>query len=162
MYSEPSRRPDAQNCHPNRLLAANKRGMLNLDPGKLLVIAVVAVILLGPDRLPHVARQVGDYWRTFNEYRHRMESQVRDSMPDLPSSVEIARLARSPSALLDHLSAMGTDSGEVATPLTPRATDPSPSVAETQTVRHTASLPTAARPESPSPELAAPGDPGLN
>jgi sec-independent protein translocase protein TatB len=136
--------------------------VLNLDPGKLLVIAVVAVILLGPDRLPHVARQVGSYWRTFNEYRHRMESQVRDSMPDLPSSVEIARLARSPSALLDHLSAMGTDSGKEATPLTPPGNDPSPSVPEARAVRHTAPRPTAARPESASPEPATPADPGLN
>ena len=47
--------------------------MLNLDPGKLLVIAVVAIILLGPDRLPQVARQVGGAWRSFNEFRHRME-----------------------------------------------------------------------------------------
>jgi Sec-independent protein translocase protein TatA len=80
--------------------------VLNLDPGKLLVIAVVAIILLGPDRLPQVARQVGGAWRTFNEYRHRMESEVRNSIPDLPSTAEIARLARSPSALLTHLSNM--------------------------------------------------------
>ena len=33
--------------------------MLNLDPAKLLIIAVVAVILLGPDKLPQVARQAG-------------------------------------------------------------------------------------------------------
>jgi TatA/E family protein of Tat protein translocase len=78
--------------------------MFNLDPAKLLIIAVVAVILLGPDRLPQVARQVGGAWRSFNDYRHRMESQVRSSMPDLPSTSEIARLARSPSALLNHLS----------------------------------------------------------
>jgi sec-independent protein translocase protein TatB len=83
--------------------------MLNLDPAKLLVIAVVAIILLGPDKLPQVARQVGGVWRSFNEFRHRMETEVRSSMPDLPSTTEIARLARSPSALLDHLSNMGTD-----------------------------------------------------
>jgi sec-independent protein translocase protein TatB len=83
--------------------------MLNLDPGKLLVIAVVAIILLGPDRLPQVARQVGGAWRTFNEFRHRMETEVRSSMPDLPPTAEIARLARSPSALLDHLSNMSSD-----------------------------------------------------
>ncbi len=80
--------------------------MLNLDPAKLLVIAVVAIILLGPDRLPQVARQVGAAWRSFNEFRHRMESEVRNTMPDLPSTSEIARLARSPSALLNHLSSM--------------------------------------------------------
>jgi sec-independent protein translocase protein TatB len=80
--------------------------VLNLDPAKLLIIAVVAVILLGPDKLPQVARQVGAAWRSFNEFRHRMESEVRNSIPDLPSSADIARLARSPSALLNHLSAM--------------------------------------------------------
>ena len=78
--------------------------MLNLDPGKLLVIGVVAIILLGPDRLPQVARQIGGAWRAFNEFRHRMETQVRETMPDLPDTSEIARLARSPSALLNHLS----------------------------------------------------------
>src|ERR1700689_3538024 len=80
--------------------------MFNLDPAKLLIIAVVAIILLGPDRLPQVARQVGGAWRTFNEYRHRMESEVRNSIPGLPSTAEIPRLARSPSALLTHLSNM--------------------------------------------------------
>jgi sec-independent protein translocase protein TatB len=88
--------------------------MLNLDPAKLLVIAVVAIILLGPDKLPQVARQVGGAWRSFNEFRHRMETEVRSSMPDLPSTTEIARLARSPSALLDHLSNMGTDEADEA------------------------------------------------
>ncbi|HSZ35997.1 MAG TPA: twin-arginine translocase TatA/TatE family subunit [Acidimicrobiales bacterium] len=78
--------------------------MFNLDPGKLLVIAVVAIILLGPDKLPQFARQVGGAWRTFNDFRHRMESEVRSTMPDLPPTSEIARLARSPSALLTHLS----------------------------------------------------------
>src|ERR1700678_4822701 len=83
--------------------------MLNLAPGKLLVIGVVAIILLGPDRLPQVARQVGGAWRSFNEFRHRMESEVRNTLPDLPPTPEIARLARSPSALLNHLSNMSTD-----------------------------------------------------
>ena len=161
-YSEPPQRPDAENSHPNRLLAANKEGMFNLDPAKLLVIGVVAVILLGPDRLPHVARQVGGFWRTFNDYRHRMESQVRDSMPDLPSSVEIARMTRSPSALLDHLSAMGTDSGKETAPLTPRAADGAPPVAEEHAVLHPAPRPTAVRPTSATREPVLPGDPGLN
>src|SRR5580693_3642029 len=86
--------------------------MFNLDPGKLIVIAVVAIILLGPDKLPQFARQVGGAWRTFNDFRRRMESEVRSTMPDLPPTSEIARLARSPSALLTHLSTMSSDSDE--------------------------------------------------
>ena len=85
--------------------------MFNLDPAKLLIIAVVAVILLGPDKLPQFARQVGGAWKSLNEFRHRMEADVRGHMPDLPSSAEIAHLARSPTALLNRLSNMGEGDG---------------------------------------------------
>jgi len=78
--------------------------MFNLDPSKLLVIAVVMIIALGPDRLPHFARQVGGVWRSFSAFRQRMEFEVRNSLPDLPSTTELANYARSPSALLDRLS----------------------------------------------------------
>jgi hypothetical protein len=42
-----------------------------------------------------------------------MESEVRSTMPDLPPTSEIARLARSPAALLHHLSTL-SDSDEPA------------------------------------------------
>ena len=83
--------------------------MFNLDPSKLLVIAVVMIIVLGPERLPHFARQVGGAWRSFSEFRQRMESEVRNSLPDLPSTTELANYARSPSALLDRLSSTPAD-----------------------------------------------------
>jgi sec-independent protein translocase protein TatB len=89
--------------------------VLNLDPAKLLIIAVVAVVLLGPERLPQVARQMGAAWRTFNEFRHRIETDVRSAVPDLPSIQDISRLARSPTALLNHLSTMAPESGDTTT-----------------------------------------------
>jgi len=88
--------------------------MFNLDPAKLLVIAIVGIILLGPDKLPNVAKQAGAAWRSFNEFRHRMESEVRNTVPDLPPTSEIARLARSPSALLHHLSTLSSDDEDEA------------------------------------------------
>jgi sec-independent protein translocase protein TatB len=128
--------------------------MFNLDPGKLLVIGVVAIILLGPDRLPQVARQVGGAWRSFNEFRHRMESEVRNTMPDLPPTSEIARLARSPSALLNHLSNMSTDEAPDGSfqPPTP--------VSESGTAGAAAAVADAAPPSTP-PEAGtdAPADP---
>jgi len=83
--------------------------MLNLDPGKLLIVAVVAIMILGPDKLPHAAQQVGKTWRSFNEFRRRMEDEVRSNIPDLPSTNDLARLARSPTALLDHLGGMSSE-----------------------------------------------------
>jgi sec-independent protein translocase protein TatB len=150
--------------------------MLNLDPGKLLVIAVVAIILLGPDRLPQVARQVGGAWRSFNEFRHRMESEVRSSMPDLPSTSEIARLARSPSALLNHLSTMSTEeeaaaegtNGTDGGPAGPGAEPESPAMPRgLEGIGSTNGSPPAAPPEprvaTPrSSEVITPGDPNLN
>ena len=133
--------------------------MLNLDPAKLLVIAVVAVILLGPDKLPQVARQVGAAWHAFGEFRHKMESEVRSSIPDLPSSADIARLARSPSALLDHLSKMDGDkeSAGSASADTPR--DESPLTGVPITAPDT--VPPVSKP-APTPLPPHPPDPSLN
>ena len=160
--------------------------MFNLDPGKLIVIAVVAIILLGPDRLPQVARQVGGAWRSFNEFRHRMETEVRSSMPDLPPTSEIARLARSPSALLNHLSNMSSDEAEqeeapdgTFQPPVPPDADPvadngrtAISGAPSDTAADTPATTPEATPAPPAPapvdrpprptEVIVPGDPTLN
>jgi len=133
--------------------------MLNLDPGKLLIIAVVAIVLLGPDKLPQVARQLGAAWRSFNEFRHRMETEVRGSIPDLPSTHDIARMARSPAALLNHLSTMdsNTAASEEASgtePSTDGESGGAPAFGSDQPM-------TPARSPRPS-EVTSPGDPSLN
>ena len=39
-----------------------------LSPAKLLVILVVALVVLGPDKLPRVAKQIGgDLWGDFRK-----------------------------------------------------------------------------------------------
>jgi sec-independent protein translocase protein TatB len=77
--------------------------MLSLSPAKLLVILVVALIVLGPDKLPHMARQLGAFWHDIRLWRGRIESEVRDTFPNLPPSHEVARVVRSPLAFLDRL-----------------------------------------------------------
>jgi sec-independent protein translocase protein TatB len=144
--------------------------VLNLDPAKLLVIAVVAVILLGPDRLPQVARQVGGAWRSLNDFRHRMESEVRTSIPDLPSSADIARLARSPSALLDHLSKMDQTSADPAgdeSPVKSGTSSPAPAAGPAPTASPATTPPVRPNPLPNSSQLPAnpngfAGDPSLN
>ncbi len=74
-----------------------------LSPAKVLVILVVALIVLGPEKLPRVARQIGELWRDFRTFRERLESEVRDSFPQLPSSDTIAQAVRSPLTFLDNL-----------------------------------------------------------
>ncbi|HEY5303954.1 MAG TPA: twin-arginine translocase TatA/TatE family subunit [Acidimicrobiales bacterium] len=77
--------------------------MLSLSPVKLLVIVAVVILLLGPDKLPEVARKLGTSWQTLRRFQQRVESEVRDAIPDLPSTGDIARMARSPINVLNRL-----------------------------------------------------------
>jgi sec-independent protein translocase protein TatB len=90
--------------------------VLSLSPVKLLIVAVVAMILLGPDKLPQVARQLGAGWRAFRVLQQRVESEIRDSLPDLPPTSEIARMARSPLAFLNQLADLPEPGSEPAFP----------------------------------------------
>ncbi|HEV8063197.1 MAG TPA: twin-arginine translocase TatA/TatE family subunit [Acidimicrobiales bacterium] len=55
----------------------------NLDPVRILMILLAAVVLLGPERLPKAARQLGSFWRDISTLRERLENEVRSAMPDL-------------------------------------------------------------------------------
>ena len=74
-----------------------------LSPAKLLVILVIALVVLGPDKLPKVAKQIGGLWGDFRKFRQKLESEVRGSFPDLPSTETITHAVRSPLSLLDRL-----------------------------------------------------------
>ena len=77
--------------------------MILLSPPKLLMILVIALIVLGPDKLPAAARRVGAMWHEFTRWRAHLEREVRATFPDLPSTTEIARAVRSPLSMLDRL-----------------------------------------------------------
>ncbi len=77
--------------------------MMSLSPAKLLVILVIALIVLGPEKLPQVARQIGAAWHDLRKWRSRIESEVRSTFPDLPPTHEVAEAVRSPLAFLDRL-----------------------------------------------------------
>lgn len=83
--------------------------MWDLSPVKLLIVFIVAMILVGPDKLPQVARQLGAGWRRLRQLYEQLDRDVRENIPDLPSTQEIARLARSPVALLNQLAQVGSD-----------------------------------------------------
>jgi sec-independent protein translocase protein TatB len=74
-----------------------------LSPAKILVILVIALVVLGPDKLPKVAKQLGGLWGDFRRFRDRIETDVRGSFPDLPSTDKIAQAVRSPISFLDNL-----------------------------------------------------------
>src|SRR5271154_7457616 len=75
-----------------------------LSPVKIMVIVAVVLLLMGPNKLPEVAHRLGSSWRALKRLQERVESEVRDAIPDLPSTGDIARIVRSPINLLNQLS----------------------------------------------------------
>jgi Sec-independent protein translocase protein TatA len=70
---------------------------------KLLVILAIPVVVLGPDKLPKVAKQTGGLWREFRRLRQKLESEVRSNLHGLRSTDSITQAVRSPLSLLDNL-----------------------------------------------------------
>lgn len=88
--------------------------MLDLSPTKLIIIFIVVIILLGPKRLPQVARQLGAAWHKLTGFQQQIEHEIRQTLPDLPSSQDIVRFARSPVTMLNQLAQMPNGSGGAA------------------------------------------------
>jgi len=80
--------------------------MLSFSPIKLGIVVVVAMVLLGPDKIPHAARKASETLRAIQQFREKIEREVRETVPDLPSTAEIARMARSPARILNRLTEM--------------------------------------------------------
>jgi len=82
------------------------------------------MLLMGPDKLPDVAHKLGAAWRTLKKIQERVESEVREAIPDLPSTGDIARIARSPVNLLNQLAdRVDAKEAAAATPVAPESTE---------------------------------------
>jgi Tat protein translocase TatB subunit len=56
--------------------------MLNVGPLELLVVLAVALIVVGPERLPELARSVGRALRQFREVQDEVRDMVSSSVDD--------------------------------------------------------------------------------
>ena len=87
--------------------------MFLFSPEKLLVILAVAMVVVGPDKLPKLAGQIGALWRDLQKWRERMEREARGVFPDLPPLDTIGQAVRSPLSYLDRV--MATDAEPAVT-----------------------------------------------
>jgi Sec-independent protein translocase protein TatA len=120
-----------------------------LDPAKLFVILIVALVVLGPDKLPSVARQMGAAWGEIRRFRERLEGEVRGAFPDLPSTHQVAQAVRSPLAFLDQLA----DAHEREQKDGTQNRTPQPDVVKPELEQESPTKPLAIQPSAPvSPE----------
>ncbi len=83
--------------------------MFSLSPIKILIIVAVILVVMGPDKLPEVAKTLGNAWNSLRSLREKIESEVREVVPDLPSGSDIVRMARNPVNILNSLADRATE-----------------------------------------------------
>jgi sec-independent protein translocase protein TatB len=54
--------------------------MFGVDFSEIMVIMIVALIVIGPERLPKVARTMGEWWGKLQRYINRIKMDVTTSM----------------------------------------------------------------------------------
>lgn len=62
--------------------------MLGLGPTELVLIFALALLILGPKRLPEIARSIGKAIREIRRSTEQIESEVRKEFLDLKEDVE--------------------------------------------------------------------------
>jgi sec-independent protein translocase protein TatB len=86
--------------------------MFNVGPEKLMVVLLVALIVLGPDKLPNAARQIGRYLSDFRRISQGFQQELRSAI-DMAADPVTTLTQPTPG-----------DSGSAAQPATPVHPDP--------------------------------------
>ena len=134
--------------------------MFNVGSGELILIAVVALLVLGPKRLPELARGLGKFLREFRRQTDEVRGVVEREFYKMDQEMEAPAAQLTPAAdavatqaLPDGVPAMESDAPmDHSDPRHPEYGKPDPSlVPEEQAVNHHLD-PTPAQPvEAPAP-----------
>ena len=64
--------------------------MLNFSPEKLFLVGLIALMVLGPNRLPHAARTLGRFMSEMRRVSASFQDEVRDAMGEPTESFHSA------------------------------------------------------------------------
>jgi sec-independent protein translocase protein TatB len=89
--------------------------MFNVGPGEILLISVVALLLLGPDKLPELARGMGKFFREFRKHTDDVRSMVEREFYKMDQDVLEDTVKKEPPAISSvSASRFGFSSGQPA------------------------------------------------
>jgi sec-independent protein translocase protein TatB len=112
--------------------------VFNISATELLVIAIVALLILGPDKLPDAMRKLGRATRELRRITSGFEAELRDALSDAPEPPAPKTAA--------------------ASHTTQPSAEPTPPANPTATATATAAAPADPPPQTPPPPPADPTD----
>jgi len=60
--------------------------MFTVGPEKVILILLIALLVLGPDELPGIARKIGNVMRQLRRMSEAVESEIRRSLDEVSAS----------------------------------------------------------------------------
>jgi sec-independent protein translocase protein TatA len=91
----------------------------SLGPMEILAILVVALIVLGPKRLPEAGRQIGKALAEVRRWSHTMQNEIRDVIESEPTpTAKTTSATTTTRATADTASTNGSSEPAAGRPLT--------------------------------------------
>ena len=85
---------------------------------EILAVLVVALIVLGPKRLPEAGRQVGKFMAEVRRWSHNMQNEIRDVIESEPAPARTSATPTSARSTADTASTNGASEPAAGRPLT--------------------------------------------
>ena len=128
--------------------------MLNIGPPELLLIFVIALVIVGPQRLPELGRTIGKGLREFRKMQDEVKDLVNTGMGDdlKQTTAELRRTASDLKSATDVRSAFRNDAPRTR-PHASTARDAAPTAPAVSPASDTSA------PEVPAPDAAGPATP---
>lgn len=104
--------------------------MFGMGMGELLLILVVALLVVGPDKLPDAARKIGKGIRDFRKHTHDLQSTIEqdenlgDAMRELKSALRDEPIRPRPAAATPRVPPPPTPALAAVPPASPPADAP--------------------------------------
>lgn len=95
--------------------------MLNIGGGELIIILLVALVVLGPERLPQVARQVGQTVNSLRGLARGFQSEIEAAAQPTPLTAPTTATKAADEALADDAAASRDESTAIPAPPVPFA-----------------------------------------
>ncbi|MBO0729314.1 MAG: twin-arginine translocase TatA/TatE family subunit [Acidimicrobiaceae bacterium] len=125
--------------------------MLNFSPEKLLLVGLIALIVVGPHRLPEAARAIGRFLATVRRMSSGVQAEMRDALAEPKGAIDAAMGEFRPP---DLRRSVREAIGSTLSPPAPSVSAP-PDREASQPAQPT-------EPPDSSPSLDGPDDPSLN